>query len=91
MPAGESTSQALEAQLIAAAIRRGRTERFWTQRDLAKALTDASDGTLFVAHSSVNRWEKGHRRPSIKYLGLLVEVLDLDLNEIRQQARVVAA
>lgn len=77
MPTGTTPNRPASDVILAAAIRQARVAKFWTQADLARELTAASGGDVAVDQSAVSRWESADRRPSLRYLALLVDVLEL--------------
>ena len=60
------------SMLFAETLKKLRTEKGLTQRDLAEQ--------LYVSRTSVNRWENGSRLPDAAMILKLSEALDVDLN-----------
>ena len=64
----------LSAEVIGQRLKQFRT---------AKGMTAAQLGAkIFVAQSTISRWEKGERAPDISVLARLAEVLDVSLSEL---------
>ena len=64
--------------LFAETLRKLRTEKGLSQRDLAER--------LFVTRSTVNRWENGNRLPDAAMLSRLSDCLDVDVNTLLSTA-----
>jgi len=64
--------------LFAETLRRLRTERGLSQRELAKV--------MFVTQSTVARWENGSRLPDVAMISRLAECLGVDVNTLMSAA-----
>jgi transcriptional regulator with XRE-family HTH domain len=67
-------------------ITAARTERGWSQAQLADALAQASGRGTLDRHY-VSRWERGDRAPGSFWLPYLAEVIGLDLAELKRATR----
>ncbi len=62
-------------------LRRQRELRGWTQWDMADRMHEAGS-PLSVDAGMIGRWERGERRPSAPYVGVLTQVFDLPAAEL---------